>query len=334
MALGIIWRGPDYNVKNMSTYPQVSIVTPSFNQATYVERTILSVLNQDYPLLNYWIIDGGSTDGSVKIIDKYSKRLSGWMSERDRGQADGINKGFGLAHGEIVGWLNSDDRYLPDTIYRVVEAFAHHPKAPFVFSDVDSIDANDRVFHRMRYGAWGLAELMQFNIIGQPAVFMRRSALEEVGLLDLSFHYLLDHHLWLRLALLGTPYYIKGAPLAQARFHKDAKNVAAAAEFGPEAFRIARWLGEDERFYPLSSKLSKKIWAGAYRVSAYYLVDAERNREAIGMYASSFARSPRIALRDWKRIVLALIGKPGGKLLRKPLNLLRRWNRRTGKIKQ
>jgi len=318
----------------MTTYPQVSIVTPSFNQANFLERTILSVLNQDYPLVEYWVVDGGSTDGSVKLIDKYNKRLAGWMSEKDLGQADGLNKGLALVNGDIIAWLNSDDVYLPETISRAVEAFANHPEASFVYSDVDSIDSNDKVFHRMRYGSWGLAGLMQFNIIGQPAVFMRRQALEKAGWLDLSYHYLLDHHLWLRLAAVSQPFYLKGAPLAQARFHKDAKNVASAANFGPEAFRIAKWLGEDERFYPLNAQLHHKIWAGAYRVNAYYLVEAGRNREALGMYAQSFKRSPHIALKDWKRIVLALPGKHGGKLLRKPLDLLRRLRYRRGKAKK
>ncbi|MGB4594731.1 MAG: glycosyltransferase family 2 protein [Anaerolineaceae bacterium] len=308
----------------MTTYPRVSIVTPSFNQVTFLERTILSVLNQDYPLVEYWVVDGGSTDGSVKLIDKYSKHLAGWMSEKDRGQAEGINKGLALVTGDIIAWLNSDDVYLPETISRAVEAFARHPEASFVYSDVDSIDANDRIFHRMRYGHWGLTELMQFDIIGQPAVFMRRQALEQAGWLDLSYHYLLDHHLWLRLAVVGRPFYIKGEPLAQARFHKDAKNVAAAANFGPEAFRIAKWLGEDERFYPMNAKLHHKIWAGAYRLNAYYLVEAGRNSEALGMYAQAFKRSPRLALKDWKRIALALPGEQGSKIVRKPVDFFRR----------
>jgi hypothetical protein len=163
---------------------------------------------------------------------------------------------------------------------------------------------------------------------------MRQQALEKSGWLDLSFHYLLDHHLWLRLAAVSQPFYLKGAPLAQARFHKDAKNVASAANFGQEAFRIAKWLGEDERFYPLSAKLSTKIWAGAYRLNAYYLVEAGRNREGLGMYAQSFKRSPRMAFADWKRILLALPGKPGSKLLRKPLDLLRRFRYRHGRAKK
>ncbi len=295
---------------------------------------MLSVLNQDYPLVEYWVIDGGSTDGSVKIIDKYSKRLAGWMSEKDQGQADGINKGLALVKGDIIAWLNSDDVYLPEAISRAVEAFAHYPEASFIYSDVDSIDANDKIFHRMRYGSYGLAELMQFNIIGQPAVFIRRQALEKTGWLDPSYHYLLDHHLWLRLAAVGKPAYLKGVPLAQARMHKDAKNVAAAANFGSEAFRIAKWLGEDERFYPLNSKLSKKIWAGAYRLNGYYLVEAGRNYEGLGMYSQSFKRSPVMVTRDWKRILLAITGKPGTMLLRKPFDWARRLRYRKGTLKK
>jgi len=318
----------------MAAYPQVSIITPSFNQAKFLERTMLSVLNQDYPLVEYWVIDGGSTDGSVKLIDKYNKRLAGWLSEKDQGQADGINKGLALVNGDIIGWLNSDDLYLPEAISRAVEAFAHHPEASFVYSDVDSIDVNDRIFHRMRYGSWGLAGLMQFKIIGQPAVFMRRSALEKAGWLDLSYHYLLDHHLWLRLAAVSEPYYLKGEPLAQARSHKDAKNVAAAASFGPEAFRIAKWLGEDERFYPLNAKLHNKIWAGAYRINGYYSIEAGQTSKGLGMYAQSFKRSPSVAVKDWKRILAALPGRFGGNILKKPFELLRRMRYRNSRKKK
>ena len=301
----------------MTKHPLVSIVTPSFNQVKYLEYTLLSVLEQDYPNLEYWVIDGASTDGSVRLIDRYTHRLTGWMSEKDHGQAEAINKGFRLVHGEIVAWLNSDDVYYPKAISRAVEAFDAHPQASFVFSDVDSINERGQVFHRMRYGRWGLRDLMQFKIIGQPGVFIRRSALDQAGLLDLDYHYLLDHHLWLRLAEVSEPFYVKGAPFAQARLHAEAKNKAAAANFGPEAFKIARWLGEDRRFYPLSAKLHRQIWAGAYRLNGYYLTESGLHREGLSMFAQSFKRSPRIAMRSWKRILVTLLGGGIGKLTRK-----------------
>ena len=185
----------------MSQTPLVSIVTPSYNQAHFLEETIQSVLAQDYPNLEYWVMDGGSTDGSVEVIQKYASKLSGWVSEKDGGQADAINKGLQRANGEIVAWLNSDDLYRPGAIQSAVSIFQENPEVGLVYSDVDSIDADGEIFNRMRYDQWGLKDLMAFNILGQPGVFFKRSVLENSGYLDLSYQYLLDHHLWLRMAL-------------------------------------------------------------------------------------------------------------------------------------
>jgi glycosyltransferase involved in cell wall biosynthesis len=112
----------------MSTIPRVTIVTPSFNQAGFLEETIRSVLSQEYPNLEYFIIDGGSTDGSVELIQRYANRLAGWVSEKDRGQADAINKGFSRATGEVIAWLNSDDIYCPGAIHAAVSALQAHPE--------------------------------------------------------------------------------------------------------------------------------------------------------------------------------------------------------------
>ena len=113
----------------MLSQPLVSIITPSFNQASFLEQTLLSVLEQDYPNIEYWVIDGGSTDNSLEIIKKYEHRMAGWVSEKDRGQADGVNKGFAKATGQIIGWLNSDDLYYPGAIAGAVEAIQQHPDA-------------------------------------------------------------------------------------------------------------------------------------------------------------------------------------------------------------
>ena len=218
----------------MNDRPLVTIITPSYNQAQFLEETILSVLNQDYPHLEYWVIDGGSDDGSLDIIQKYADRLSGWVSEKDNGQADAINKGIGLAKGEVVAWLNSDDVYRPNAVASAVQALSDHPQAGMVFSDVASIDESGEVFNVMHYGDWGLTDLMSFKIIGQAGVFMRRSILNQAGLLDPTYHYLLDHHLWLRIGLFGQIKYVPNIIWAAARMHAGAKNVAHAEQFGAE----------------------------------------------------------------------------------------------------
>jgi glycosyltransferase involved in cell wall biosynthesis len=152
----------------------VSIVTPSFNQADYLEQTIQSVLAQDYPWIEYIIIDGASTDGSVEIIERYAGRLAWWVSEPDRGQAEAINKGLQRANGEIVAWLNSDDLYLPGAVSRAVAALQANHALGLVYGDALTIDAQGRPIHSLVFGEWGLEELIRFRIICQPAVFMRR----------------------------------------------------------------------------------------------------------------------------------------------------------------
>jgi glycosyltransferase involved in cell wall biosynthesis len=292
---------------SMSAKPLVSIITPSFNQGMFIEATIQSVITQDYPDLEYWIIDGGSQDGSLEVIHRYADRLTGWISEPDEGQADAINKGFRLAQGEIIAWINSDDLYRPHAIHRAVAALGAHPEVGLVYSDVDSIDARGELFNRMRYDQWQLVDLMAFKILGQPSVFFRRSVLEAAGVLEPSYHYLLDHHLWLRMALFSKLGYVSGEVWAAARMHPGAKNMAHAEGFGQEAFRLARWMGQDERFTRYYQDHTRHIWAGAHRLNAFYLLNEDKNGAALKAYWHAFWQKPAVALKDWRRIAFALL---------------------------
>ena len=166
----------------MTEFQRISIVTPSFNQATFLERTILSVLEQDYPNLEYIIVDGGSTDGSVDIIRKYSDKLAWWVSEPDGGQTDAINKGLRRATGEWVGWQNSDDIYYPGTFQKLATTAAKSPEAELVIGDIFLIDEYDRqirdiVYVKPSYNAM-IAEGM---ILTNQAAFWRRHLHEEIG---------------------------------------------------------------------------------------------------------------------------------------------------------
>jgi glycosyltransferase involved in cell wall biosynthesis len=317
----------------MQRDPLVSVITPSFNQSAFLEQAIQSVLDQDYPEIEYWVMDGGSTDQSVEIIKKFESRLAGWVSEKDKGQADGVNKGFAKASGEIIGWLNSDDLYYPGAVRGAVEAFRQHPQASFVFSDVESIDEHGNAFNLMRYGDWKLADLMTFKIIGQPGVFMRREVLEQAGYLDLSYNYLLDVQLWLRMAAIAEPCYVPGAVWAAARIHTNAKNVAHAQDFGAEAFRLAKWICETERFYPLSGKLFNKIWAGAHRLNAFYLVEAGQFKPALRSYAKMLRLAPSSAKGALRRMGYAALGSLGAQNLRRSYDKwrLNRYQKRVGK---
>ncbi|HAX69391.1 MAG TPA: glycosyltransferase, partial [Anaerolineae bacterium] len=223
----------------------VSIITPSFNQAKYLEQTIRSVLSQDHPHIEYIVMDGASTDGSVDTIEKYADELTYWESQKDNGQADAINKGFARASGDIIAWLNSDDFYLPGTVSAAVKIFDENPDVVLVYGNMLAVDENGATFNTLTYKQLTLEDLLCFQIIGQPAVFMRRSALQKTSGLDLSFHFLLDHLLWIQIAKHGRILHVDQT-WAAARYHAEAKNRAKAAEFGREAFRILDVVEKDQ----------------------------------------------------------------------------------------
>src|ERR1043165_7317408 len=144
--------------------PLVSIITPSYNQAAYLEQTIQSVLTQDYPRIEFMVIDGGSTDASVEIIKKYADRLAYWVSEKDSGQAEAINKGLTRAKGEILAWLNSDDYYLPNTILAVVRCFDENPDVDLIYGDMLAVDGDGRIINLLKYKQLSLEDLLCFQI--------------------------------------------------------------------------------------------------------------------------------------------------------------------------
>jgi len=299
-----------------SALPLVSIITPSYQQAEFLERTMLSVLDQEYPNIEYIVVDGASTDGSLEIIRKYANRLAWWVSEKDNGQAEAINKGVARAKGEIVAWLNSDDMLTPGAVREAVEALQQNPQAGFVFGNVRVVDANDRVINELRYGNWGLRELMSFHIIGQPAVFMRRSALPAGGFLDPGYHFLLDHQLWLRIAV-RSPIVYQQRFWAEAHYHEGAKNMAQAEKFGSEALRLAEWMRTFPEFEKEYRKHKHEIMAGAERINGFYLLDAEKYSRAFRAYMRAFFHDPRVVLPEWYRVLYCLAAPLGLKGLKK-----------------
>jgi len=189
--------------------PKLSVVTPSFNQGRFLEECIDSVLSQGYPKLEYLIIDGGSTDNSVEIIKKYDKYLTYWISKKDNGQADAINKGFRKATGVIVSWLNSDDFLLPMALKNIAESYIKNPRAPFHYGNGYRGDINgnkiSRYFEKGTVCFNYKAMLLGLNYILQPSAFIRRSSLINICYLNTSLHYGMDSDLWLNLAKTGDP---------------------------------------------------------------------------------------------------------------------------------
>ena len=290
--------------------PLVSIITPSFNQAAFLQETIRSVLEQDYPNTEYLVVDGGSTDGSVEILRKYADRITWWVSEPDKGQADALNKGLARAKGEFIAWLNSDDIYRPGAIGQAVDVLLKNPELGMVYSKLDSIDRTGELFNTISYRQYDLLDLLTFRIIGQPTVFMRHAVLERAGPLDPTYNYLLDHHLWLRMLRLAP---IKYMPVvwAAARHHPSAKNVAQAARFGEEAFRILDWAAAEPVLGEIVRKHSRTVQAGAHRLDARYLLDGGEPGLALKAYGRVLALRPGFAFEHLHRITFALLSLLG-----------------------
>lgn len=167
-----------------SSYPKISVVIPSYNQVQFLERTILSVLNQNYPNTEVIIMDGGSNDGTVEIIKRYEPYISYWVSEPDSGQSNAINKGFKKASGDLVGWQNSDDIYLPDFFYTVAESFQKYPKLELFVGNVYVIDENDRITFEFKFPPFSVNELIYYGWnLSSQAVFISHQVVKNVGLL-------------------------------------------------------------------------------------------------------------------------------------------------------
>jgi glycosyltransferase involved in cell wall biosynthesis len=180
-------------------FPKISIVTPSYNQGSYIEKTILSILNQDYPNLEYIIIDGGSTDNSVDIIRRYEQQLAYWVSEPDEGQTHALNKGFSKATGDILCWLCSDDLYEPWTLAEVAQFFQTHPTTQIVYGDALWIDPDDNFIRYQKEVAFNRFILLYgHNFIPQPSTFWRAGLHRHVGELDPNFDVMMDADFWLR----------------------------------------------------------------------------------------------------------------------------------------
>ncbi|MCQ3936400.1 MAG: hypothetical protein DPW18_05060 [Chloroflexi bacterium] len=301
----------------------VSIITPSYNQAKYLEQTILSVLSQDYPRIEYLVMDGASTDESVEIIKKYvvesgglppGRKIDFWESAKDNGQADAINKGFARASGEIIAWLNSDDYYLPGTVRAAVKVFEENPDVVLVYGNMLAVDENGKTFNTLTYRQLTLEDLLCFQIIGQPAVFMRRTALQKTSGLNPAFHYLLDHLLWIQIARHGRILHVDQTWSA-ARYHAEAKNRAKAAEFGREAFRILETAAQDEHLASTLAKISRRARASAHRVDARYLLDGGLPAGALAAWMRALFIHPPAALARMNILVSSLLNLLGlGKL--------------------
>lgn len=255
---------------------RISVVTPSFNQAPFIERTLRSVLDQDHRDVELIVVDGGSIDGTLEILRRYTGRIA-WTSEPDRGQAHAINKGLAAASGEIVCWLNSDDTYEPGALGTVAHFFDERPGCHWAYGKCHIIDENDREIRTLitRYknlllARYSYPKLLAENYISQPAVFWRRELLDKVGLLDEREHFCMDYEYWLRLGA-RHPAGVIGAYLANFRYHRASKSGSVDHRQFADELRIARRYGAG---HPVALLL--------HAANYYKIVSAYKCLEALG----------------------------------------------------
>ena len=286
--------------------PRITVVTPSLNQAKFLEETIASVLDQDYPYVEYMIIDGGSRDGSVDIIRKYEKRLAYWISEPDSGQADAINKGWRRATGDILAYLNSDDTYCPGALQFVAEALARDPSVGLSYGRCNAIDEHSAVLRERRVREASFAEVLRWSpSIPQPGMFMRRAVAESVGLLNTDLHYTMDYELTLR---VGMKYKMKFIPhvLANMRDHPAAKTALDPLKHVEEGITVAEKLFRQPLPADLAALKDETLAALNIR-KARVLSRLGRGAEARMIIANALERCPGVrgeAVAAWAMSVL------------------------------
>lgn len=302
---GLAWTqredGEQAGRLNDDTVPRISVITPSYNQAQYLEETIWSILLQEYPNLEYIIIDGESSDMSVDIIRKYEPYLHYWVSEKDNGQSQAINKGFKRATGDIIAWINSDDLYLPGTLAAVADFFRNNPHVSVAYGETLIVDDQSNTlwsYGRGTPGGYiGLDDWVTFwwkeCPAGQQGIFFRRELLNKVGYLDEQMHYCFDYDYWLRIAESEKFYYLPKV-LAKFRIHSDSKTSNYKSGF------IKEGLASSKRYW--GSKRSLKYWRYllASWVSLYSVWDAsdavkiskENRLKALGLLLKAVAICP------------------------------------------
>ncbi len=256
---------------NDPSLPKISLITPSFNQAQFLEKTILSILNQNYPNLEYIIIDGGSTDGSVEIIKKYEKYIAFWVSEPDSGQSNALNKGFRIASGELVGWQNSDDILLPSSLFKIASAYKKNQGFDLFFGNIVFLDGNDKIVNTLRFVPFNYYSLLyEGTVLSNQAAFWKRQLFEKFGFLDEKYRFCMDYEFWVRIGNKCKFYFIHDY-LGGFRLHHTSKTHTIAEIGLKEHYSIMKEKGVDCN--SLKSRLLKLYFLG--RRALHYILQGD-----------------------------------------------------------
>jgi len=298
-------------------WPKVSIITPSYNQGHFLEETIRSVLLQGYPNLEYFIMDGGSTDDSVAIIRKYEPWLTGWVSGKDGGQSDAINKGWERTSGEVLGWLNSDDWYVPGALLGVGRKFATKADCKWLVCSVDNYWANGKLQKRTTAGFESVVATLgrQDYRLHQPGMFWRREVYERVGGLDRSLHYSFDHEYWIRFLMEGYRPICVDEVVVNFRLHEQSKTQSNLRKAQVED-RVVLSRCHDRLTRAEIAEVAGllDVYEAGYWVDNAYLSLVQEGRAAALAYLAKtlnvarHVRPKKLVLGTWLRVLLT--GKP------------------------
>jgi glycosyltransferase involved in cell wall biosynthesis len=275
---------------------RIAVVTPSYQQGPFIERTILSVLTQDVDGVEYCIRDGGSRDETVPILRKYEDRLQ-WLSQKDKGQSDAVNQGLAATTAPVIGWLNSDDVYCPGAFSKVLACFDAEPEVDIIYGKAYHIDAEDRVMEEYPTEPWNMERLLDLCFICQPALFFRRRVVERIGPLEAGLRYTMDYEYWIRAAQAGLRFHYLEEFLAGSRLYAETKTLGS---------RVAVHKEMNDMLRRRVGRVPEK-WIYNY---AHAVTDARGvPREARFRYASHIAVQSWLASLRWYGTVPAEVRK-------------------------
>lgn len=292
--------------------PLVSIVTPTYNQSDYLEETIQSVLGQDYPHIEYIVIDDGSTDNTREVLQKYTGKLI-WESQSNIGQTATINKGWRMSHGGVIAYINSDDTYVvPDAVRKGIQFLLAHPDISMVYGDTYIIDENSKIVERQYAPDYDYDYMLRRCecYIAQPSTFMRREVLDDVGYLDPSIYYAMDFDYWLRLGLRHKIAHLP-EPLSHFRIHSRSKTMSTHAKNAPDYVHIYEKLFSRQDIPEKVTSLKRQAMSSAYlKAGLYYHIPGDYRQSRRHMLKGLRYYPLHLSSQWVKRLLVTLLKAP------------------------